>query len=757
MVGETVSHYRILEKVGAGGMGEVYRAHDGRLGRDVAVKVLPKDVSRDVERLARFDREARTLAALSHPNILAIYDVGTERGVAYLVTELLEGETLRQRLTRERLPWRKSIEIAASVADGLAAAHGRGIIHRDVKPENVFLTNDGRTKVLDFGLVRLQAALAPVAAAATTISDAGTALGTVLGTPGYMAPEQVRGQAADARSDIFSLGALLYEMIAGERAFARDTAAEAIAAILKDPAPEISVSGLEVSLELNRIVAHCLEKNPGERFQSASDLAFHLKSLLSGSSSERARSGIADAAGPSDLRSIAVLPFTNLSPDPEQEYFCDGMTEEIITALSKIRGLRVISRNSVMRLKGTAKTMREISDLLNATHVIEGSVRIAGNHLRIVAQLIDTATDGNLWAERYSGTVDDVFDIQEKVARAITDALQVRLSPEEQRRLARPTVSHEAHEAYLKGQFHYYKLSPGNFDRAFSYFQFALEIDPGYAPAHAGIANVWLLRADTGYMPSAEAVPKARAAVLRALELDETHAEGHSTLANLLWIYDRDWPAGEREFRRALELNPNSADAHFMFADFLISMKRFQDWAPELPRVLELDPVNPFFHCFYGWHLVYLNRCDEAVAQLREALAAAPDFSSAHMGLWGAFYRKGMREEALAEAGRFFAVLGDREVEEALWRGHANGGYCAAMRCGAETLVDRSKRSHVPAVRIARLYAHAGEKDQALEWLGRAFEQAETPLVHLSVAWDWDILRGDPRFDDLLARLGLPK
>jgi tetratricopeptide (TPR) repeat protein len=318
-------------------------------------------------------------------------------------------------------------------------------------------------------------------------------------------------------------------------------------------------------------------------------------------------------------------------------------------------------------------------------------------------------------------------------------------------------VSPTAYEAYLKGQFHWYKLSPGHLDRALSYFQFALEEDPNYALAHVGIANVWLLRADAGLMPPSEAFPKARAAVLKALELDEALCEGHIALANILALCDRDWTAGEREFRRAIELNPNSADGHFMYADFLISMRRPGESATEIQRVLDLDPLNPFFQCFYGWHLVYLHRCDEAISRFREALAADPSFPSAHMGLWGAYYRKGMHEDALAEARKFFALLGDHEVEDALVCGYAEGGYSKAMHCGAQILSDRSGRRHVPAVRIARLYAHAGENNQAMEWLQRAFEQRETPLMHLSVAWDWDALRDDSRFRDLLRRVGLPE
>jgi len=453
-----------------------------------------------------------------------------------------------------------------------------------------------------------------------------------------------------------------------------------------------------------------------------------------------------------------VLPLANLSADPQQEYFADGMTDALIADVSTIRAVKVISRTSVMQYKGAKKPLPQIARELRVDGVIEGTVQHSNRQVRITVQLIQATTDTHLWAGSYKRDFRDVLTLQGEVARAVAREIKAALTPEEATRLvsARP-VSPGAYEAYLKGQFHWYKLSPGHLDRALSYFQLALEEDPNSALAHVGIANVWLVRADAGFMLPGEAFPKARAAVLKALELDGDLAEGHIALANVTALYDRDWPAGEREFRLAIEINPNSADGHFMYADFLISMKRSEEWAVEMQRVLDLDPLNPFFQCFYGWHLVYLRQCDDAILHFREALAADPGFSSAHMGLWGALYRKGMLEDALAEAGKFFAVLGDHEAEDALRRGYAEGGYSRAMHFGAEMLAKRSRRCHVPGVRIARLYAHAGENDQAMEWLQRAFEQRESPLMHLGVAWDWDALRDDPRFRDLLRRVGLPE
>jgi TolB-like protein/Tfp pilus assembly protein PilF len=456
------------------------------------------------------------------------------------------------------------------------------------------------------------------------------------------------------------------------------------------------------------------------------------------------------------IRSLAVLPMANLSADPQQDYFADGMTDALITDLSKIRAVKVISRTSVMQYKGVHKPLPQIARELGVDGVIEGAVQRSDGRVRITVQLIRAETDTHLWAESYERDFRDVLSLQGEVAWAVAREIRAALTPEESAQFARiRPVNPEALEAYLKGQFHWYRLSPEHLDTALEYFELALQKDPAHALAYVGVANVWMMRGDAGSMSPGEAFPKAKEAVSKALQLDNSIAEAHITLANIVSIYDHDWSAAEREFRRGTELNPNSADGHLMYSDFLISMKRLEEWQTEIQRVLELDPFNSFFRCFYGWHLVYLQRYDEAIAQLHKALAIEPDFSSAHMGLWGAFYKKGMWQEALAEARKFFAVLGDREVEDALTRGYAEGGYAGAMHRGAEVLATRSQRTHVPGMRIARLYAHAGENDQVMKWLQLACEQRETTLIHLGVGWDWDTLRADSRFQDLLRRIGL--
>lgn len=457
------------------------------------------------------------------------------------------------------------------------------------------------------------------------------------------------------------------------------------------------------------------------------------------------------------IESIAVLPLANLSGDPQQEYLADGITDALITDLGQISALRVVSRQSVVRYKGSNKTLPEIARELSVDGIVEGAVQRSGDRMRVTAQLLHGKTDRHMWAQSYERDARDVLGLETEVAQAVAREIRATLTPAEASRLGRtPRVDPEAYEAYLKGKFHWYRVSSGHCDRALSYFQLALDKDPGYALAHVGIGMVWLMRGDVGFMPPVEAFPKARAAVLKALELDETLADGQMYLGEIS-LFDRDWQAGEREFRRAIELNPNSADAHFFYADFLASMKRWKEWEPEMRRTLELDPLNPFFQCFHGWHLVYLNRYDEAIGEMRKAVAAEAGLSSVHMGLWGAFYKKGMYEEALGEADKFYAALNDHEVEDALRRGHVEGGYRRAMHSGAEVLAKRARQSYVSGVRIARLYAHAGEKDQAIGWLQKANEQREPTLIHLNVAWDWDALRDDARFRGLVRRVGLPE
>ncbi|SPF33758.1 putative Serine/threonine protein kinase [Candidatus Sulfotelmatobacter kueseliae] len=788
MIGQTIAHYRIIEKIGAGGMGEVYRARDEHLARDVAIKVLPPGTLTDESARKHFRKEALILSQLNHPNVATIYDFDTQQGVDFLVMEYIPGITLNEKVAAGALPEKEVLRLGVQLAEGLAAAHEHGIVHRDLKPGNLRVTGDGRLKILDFGLAKLWR---PVTATATTESLSETH--AMAGTLPYMAPEQLLGEEIDARTDLHAAGLVLYEMATGRYPFADVEHSQLIGAILRRPPRPPAALNSRLSPELERIIGKCLEKEPENRYQSAKELAIDLRRLLTPSTVtrpiQRRKFGVGktiplaaacsvavllalilglNPGGIRDrlfgrtayapIRSLAVLPLVNLSGDPEQEYFADGMTEALITDLSKIRALKVISRTSVMQFKDAKKPLPDIAQALGVDGILEGSVQRSGGRVRITAQLIRAATDTHLWAESYERDTSDVLTLQAEVAQAIAREIKAAVSPEETNTLGRSIpVDPDAYEAYLKGQSHWYQLSREHLDAALGYFELALQKQPTYARAYVGVANVWLERGDAGSMPPSEAIPQAKAAISKALALDGTLSEAHIALANIAGPYDHDWAAAELEFRRGLELNPNSADGHFMYADFLVSMKRVDEWNTEIHRTLELDPFNPFFRCFYGWHLVYLQRYDEAIAQFRSVLATAPEFSSAHMGLWGAYYKTGMNEEAMVEARKFFSVLHDREVEQALTRGYSESGYARAMHLGAEVLAARSKRTYVPAVRIARLYAHAGDKEQVLHWLQRACDEREIPLSHLGVAWDWDSVRSDPRFQDLLRRVGLPQ
>jgi TolB-like protein/Tfp pilus assembly protein PilF len=523
---------------------------------------------------------------------------------------------------------------------------------------------------------------------------------------------------------------------------------------MRDKPEPIAELNPSLPAPLDWIVKRCLAKDPENRYDSTRDLERELKSLAEGT-----QSGVSVATQDNQaIESVAVLPLVNSSGDPEQEYFADGMTEALIFDLARLRALKIISRTSAMRYKGTDKSLPQIAKELSVDAVVEGSVLRVGQRVRVRAQLIHAASDTHLWAESYEREFEDLLDLQSDIAQAIAGEIQVAVAPEESGRMARPDpVNAEAYEAYLKGRFYFYKFSREDFDFAMEYFQRALEKDPNYALAYVGIAETWIGRAESGFVPVCEAFPRIKAATLKALDLDDSLAKAHNSLASLRFGYEWNWAGAETEFRRAIELNPNDADVRFFYSDFLMSMRRFEEATVEVGRALELDPLNSFFHCFLGWHLLYLHRSDDAVAQLRKTAKMEPNMTSVRMGLWGAFYQKRMYEEALAEAAKFFDLLDDVDVVEALERGSAEAGYQGAMKLAAAVLEERSKQTHVPGVRIGRLFAHAGENDCALDWLEKAYGEREGPLVHLNVAWDWDDLRGDLRFQELLRRMKFPE
>ncbi|MGZ4789771.1 MAG: protein kinase domain-containing protein, partial [Terriglobales bacterium] len=715
LVGQTLGHYRIVDKIGEGGMGVVYRAHDEHLDREVAIKVLPPGILSDERSRKRFRKEALALSKLNHPNIATIHDFDTQADADFLVMEYIPGVMLNDKLAKGPLPEKEIIALGTQLGEGLWAAHEHGVVHRDLKPGNLRLTTDGRVKILDFGLAKLRV---PVAASAATESMSQTE--TLAGTLPYMAPEQLLGGEIDIRTDIHAAGLVLYEMATGKRAFAEFPSGELIGAIVHhSPVPPRELNH-ELSPELDRIVEKCLEKDPANRYQSAKEFAVDLRRLEHDSQTGHApstphaaltlssfrRSKRATLVGSAIVlalvavlltlpalrrwearrsgnlprfRAIAVLPLVNLSGDPSREYFADGMTEELITQLGRAIPARIISRQSVMQFKGTKMSLADIAQKLKVDAIVEGSVVLSGSRVRVTARLIDAAAEAPVWSDEYERDLRDVLGLQGEVTGAIANEIRVKLTPQEQARLAKPrSVNPEAYEAYLNGRFQWSKISKEGIEEAERYFQLALEKDPDYALAYSGLADIWMMRTDSGYASPAETMPKAKAAALKAIQLDDTLSEPRVSLA-IIEEYERDWLTADRDYQRAIQLNPSNATAHFMYADYLISLHRNQEWQTEIQRALALDPMNYFLRCFYGWHLIYLGRYDEAIDLLQKVAANQPKFSSAHMGLWGAYYKKHMDKEALEEAVKFFEALNDRETVAALTTGFRQAGYREAM------------------------------------------------------------------------------
>lgn len=784
MLGQQLGHYRILEKIGAGGMGEVYRAHDEQLDRDVALKVLPAHALTDEIARARLLREARAAAALNHPHICTIHEVGEAGGQAYIAMELVEGKPLSALVPGQGLPVETVLRFGSQIADALAHAHERRIVHRDLKSANVVITPEGRAKVLDFGLAKRISG--EELAEATTRSQASlTQAGALIGTVPYMAPEQLRGQPADARSDVWALGVMLYEMVAGARPFQGQTSFELSSAILNQVPPPLSPA---VPTELGAVIERCLAKEPGQRYQQGSEVRAALEAVQSGAAIpawptwkyalsrrrwlalvaalaavfavvaalnfERLRTRL--TGGAPRIRSLAVLPLENLSGDKEQDYFADGMTEELITNLAKISALKVISRTSMMQYKGTKKPLPQIAKELNVDALIEGSVLREGGQVRITAQLIQASTDQHLWAESYQRDLRGVLALQGEIASVIADKVRAALTPAERTRLAsaRP-VNPEAYEAYLKGVQSVYKVTPQDNDTALAYYELALKKDPNYAPAYAGIALLWAGSEKSGYTAPREAGPKAKAAALKAVELDNTLAQAHSALATVNFFYEWDWAGAEAEFKRAIELNPNDPEARALHSFYLINMKRPEEGIAEIQRALELDPLNSWFQAVYADDLVLVGRDDEAMVQYRKALRMSSGLPWLRGSISQILFRKAKYEESLAEMKAYYA--GDREMEEALPQGYAQSGYSGAMRRAADILAARAHKTYVGPGDVATLYAMAGEKAQALTWLEKGLEVHDPSAPQYSLDPVYGTLRSDPRFQALVRRMNLPQ
>ena len=758
--GNRLGPYEIVAPLGAGGMGEVYRALDSRLGREVAIKVLPEHLSKDPQALARFEREARAVAALSHPNILAIFDVGAENGISYAVTELLEGETLRARFQQGTMPWRKAAEAGAALAEALAVAHAKGITHRDLKPENIFLTSDGRVKVLDFGLARFTPAVVEhhTAAAGT---PAETQPGTIWGTIGYMSPEQVRGEVAGAPSDIFSLGCVLYEMVCGRRAFRGQTAAETMSAILRDAPPELTSSGAQIPAELDRLVAHCLEKNPEQRFQSARDLAFHLRSIPGATGPAPAAMVSGAPLGPGRaVDSIAVLPFANASRDPDTEYLSDGITESIINSLSQIGQLRVTPRSTAFRYKGQDRDPQAVGRELNVRMVLTGRLIQRGETLVVATELVDVIEGSQLWGERYNRKLADIFAVEEEIARKISESLRTKLTGDEKKRLAkRFTENSEAYQLYLKGRHYWVMRTPESMKKGIGYFQQAIEKDPGYALAYAGLADCHSILSIYGGDRPREGWAKAKAAAAAAVALDPELAEGRTSMAFVRAFVDWDWAASEEEFRHAIELNSSYWLAPYWYAAVLGTCGRYEEAEQQIRRAQELEPLLPTILHISAMICILARRFAEAVDRCKAGLEINPAHPLLRLWLGLAYEQQSKYEEAFRELEKGRELLGGEPLAVgALGHAFAVTGRETEARRMLSELLELTERRQVDPYSVALIYAGLGERDQAFEWLGKGSE-SRAGFFSLFIKGDarMDGLRGDPRFQKLLERMGLDR
>jgi serine/threonine protein kinase/Flp pilus assembly protein TadD len=734
--GRIVSHYEILEHLDSGGMGEVYKARDQRLGRTVALKFLPKDLTRSTESKNRFMQEARLLSSLQHENICVLHDIDeSEDGRMFISMEYLDGITLKEKIAAGPLSVDEALGIASQLARGLARAHDSGITHRDIKPANIIITEDRQAKILDFGLS--EALRRP----------AGTKAVVLAGTPAYMSPEQARGEPTDHRTDIWSLGVVLYEMVTGRRPFGGEYEQATIYTVIHEPHRPASEVRNDIPVSLSNVIDRCLDKSVEARFPNATSLVDALNAVR-----------ILPAAAPVRTEAtIAVLPFQDIGPEQSERYFSDGLREEIVAKLSRLRKVRIVSHASAMNYDQAGKTVKRIAAELGAQFLLQGSVRRQGNAFRITTHLVDGFQETHLWSETYDGTMNQIFDIQEDVAQRITKALRVRLSPDEKRTLRRkPTLNSEAYQLYLKGRFFWNKRNKEDLFTSIRYFEDAVDRDPRFALAWVGLSDAYSLLNDYEDVKGKETLLKARQAVERALKLDERLAEAHASLGIILMLRDWDWSGAEKEYKLAIRLNPNYATAHHWYSEWCVCRGKIGEAIAEISRAVEIEPLSAAIQKDKGMILYYSRDYDGAIEWARKALELNPAFASPHRLLSMAYQAKRMHNEAIEENQKWRESAGN-EMEASAAHAHclAVAGRVSEARQMLESIL-RSKSAGGNLYRgIALVYAAMGDNDNAFSWLEKGFAVMADSLCMTKVDPKLDSLRADSRYTDLIRRVGL--